>query len=97
LLLRAVLFATTVPLQLSSVPPGMLFSVLDVDVVDCVVVVGHPVVVPAVDDETPPAAYPKRARKSMKMMNPNAVSVASSAMLCLDQYRAKHLTTALPY
>ena len=61
----------------------------------CVVGVGGS----AVDDGQlpPPAAYPKRARKSMKRMNPNAVSVASSAMLCLDQFGAKLLLTiALP-
>jgi hypothetical protein len=56
------------------------------------VVVGYVgfAVVPAVDDGKlpPPAAYPKSARKSTKRMNPKAVSVASSAMLCLDQYRA---------
>ena len=59
--------------------------------------VGYVAVVLAVDDGwlPPPAAYPKRARKSMKMMNPKAVFSASSAMLCLDQYGAKLLTIAL--
>jgi hypothetical protein len=43
--------------------------------------------VPAVDGDElmPPAAYPKSARKRMKMMNPKAVSVESLAMLCPDQ------------
>jgi hypothetical protein len=60
------------------------------------------VVVPAVDDQVPPlAAYPSSARNSKNRTNPNAVSVASSAMLCLDHRRAKtlavqkHLLTAL--
>jgi hypothetical protein len=51
------------------------------------------VVVPADDDgKAPLAAAPKSARNSMKTMNPNALSVESSAMLCLDQYRAIHFT-----
>jgi hypothetical protein len=59
------------------------------------VVVGFGVVVvPAEDDgQVPLAAAPSSARNSMKTMNPKAVSVASSAMLCLDQYRVKHLLT----
>jgi hypothetical protein len=73
----------------------MLVVVLLVDVsVGAVVYVGLGfVVVPAVEDGQvlPPAAYPKSARKRMKMMNPNAVSVESSAMLCLDQIPCKTL------
>jgi hypothetical protein len=96
LLLVSVLFAMILPGQLSSGPPGMLVSDRSVDVsVGVVVYVGFGVVVLALEDGQvlPPAAYPKSARKRMKMMNPKAVSVASSAMLCLDQYCAKHLLT----
>src|SRR4029453_9188955 len=92
----SVLFAMIFPGQLSSGPPGMFVSDLSVDVsVGAVVYVGLGVVVRAVEDGQvlPPAAYPKSARKRMKMMNPKAVSVASSAMLCLDQFSAKHLLT----
>jgi hypothetical protein len=44
-------------------------------------------VVPAVDGDElrPPAAYPRSARNKMNRMKPNAESVESSAMLCLDR------------
>ena len=50
-----------------------------------------PPVVPAVDEDEPmpPAAYPRSARNRMNMMKPNAVSVESLAMLCLDQLLCK--------
>jgi hypothetical protein len=45
-----------------------------------------PVVPPVDEDElTPPAAYPRSARNRMNRMKPNAESVESSAILCLDQ------------
>jgi hypothetical protein len=76
----------------------MLVTSFAVDVVFGVVVkvvVGcGVVVVPADEDgQAPLAAAPSSARNSMKTMNPKAVSVESSAMLCLDQYRAKLLLT----
>jgi hypothetical protein len=48
---------------------------------------GVPRVVPAVDEDElmPPAAYPRSARNRMNRMKPNAESVESSAMLCLDR------------
>src|SRR4249919_1698101 len=90
-LLPLVLFAMILPGQVFRGPPGMLVADLFVAVVDGVVVV-----VPVEDGQLAPlAAYPRSARNSRKMMKPKRVSVESSAMLCLDQYRAKHFLAML--